>query len=118
MSSTRTASIHNIHDLIFTVQYGGQTQVITDEGVDPKTAEATVSVLKQVAEMMPALLEKRRVQKWDALVEALTPDVALSPTKVLEAEMKSCRNDSDIGGPGFCHRSGHCAVGQVQCEKS
>lgn len=101
MSSTRTASIHNTHDLIFTVQYGGQTQVITDEGVDPKTAEATVSVLKQVAEMMPALLEKRRVQKWDALVEALTPDVALSPTKVLEAEMKSAAMTQILEGQDF-----------------
>jgi hypothetical protein len=98
MSSTRTASIHDTHaasemrithDLIFTVEYGDQRQVITDEDVDPKTAEATVSVLRQVAEMMPTLLEKRRVQKWDALIEALTPDVVLSPTKVIEAEMKS-----------------------------
>jgi hypothetical protein len=98
MSSTRTASIHDTHaasemrsthDLIFTVEYGDQRQVITDEDVDPKTAEATVSVLRQVAEMMPTLLEKRRVQKWDALIEALTPDVVLSPTKVVEAEMKS-----------------------------
>jgi hypothetical protein len=98
MTSRRTASIHGTHaapdmrithDLIFTVEYGDQRQVITDEDVDPKTAEATVSVLKQLAEMIPTLLEKRRVQKWDALVEALTPDVVLSPTKVIEAEMKS-----------------------------
>lgn len=83
------AEMRSTHDLIFTVEYGDQRQVITDEHVDPKTAEATVSVLKQVAELVPTLLEKRRVQKWDALVEALTPDVVLSPTKVIEAEMKS-----------------------------
>lgn len=88
MSSTRTASIRNTHDLVFTVEYGDHRQVITDADVDPKTAEATVSVLRQVAEMMPALLEKRRVQKWDALVDALIPDVALSTNKVIEAEMK------------------------------
>jgi hypothetical protein len=101
MSSTRTASIPTRHDLIFTVQYGGQTQVITDEDVDPKTAEATVSVLKQVAEMVPALLEKRRVQKWDALVEALTPDMALSPTRVIEAEMKSAAMTQILASQDF-----------------
>ncbi|MHB8304315.1 MAG: hypothetical protein ACYDC6_16115 [Acidobacteriaceae bacterium] len=101
MSSTRTASIHDIHDLVFTVQYGDQTQVITDEDVDRKTAEATVSVLRQVVEMVPTLLEKRRVQKWDALVEALMPDVVLSPTKVIEAEMKSAAMTQILASQDF-----------------
>ncbi len=101
MSSTRTASIHDTHDLVFTVQYGDQTQVITDEDVDRKTAEATVSVLRQVVEMVPTLLEKRRVQKWDALVEALMPDVVLSPTKVIEAEMKSAAMTQILASQDF-----------------
>lgn len=87
MSSSRAGS--NSHDLIFTVEYGDQRQVIRDKEVDPKTAEATVSVLRKVAKMVPALIEKRRVERWNALVEALTPDIDLSPTKVIEAEMKS-----------------------------
>jgi hypothetical protein len=101
MTSARTASVDNTRDLIFTVQYGGTTQVITDEDVDPKTAEATVSVLRQVAGMVPALLEKRHVQKWDALVEALTPDIVLSPTRVIEAEMKSAAMTQISEGQDF-----------------
>jgi len=112
MSSTRTASIHDTHDLVFTVQYGDQTQVITDEDVDRKTAEATVSVLRQVVEMVPTLLEKRRVQKWDALVEALMPDVVLSPTKVIEAEMKSAAMTQILASQDFVTASDIARLGK------
>ena len=111
MASTRTASLNDTH-LIFTVEYGNQRQVLTDEDVDLKTAEATVSVLKQVAEMVPALLEKRRVQKWDALVEALMPDVVLSPTKVIEAEMKSAAMTQILEGHDFITASDIARLGK------
>jgi hypothetical protein len=101
MSSIRPAEAQHTHDLVLTVQYGDQKQVIRDEDIDPTTAAATVSVLKQVAQMIPTLLEKRRAQKWDALVEALTPDVALSPTKVIEAEMKSAAMTKILESPDY-----------------
>ena len=101
MSFIRPAEAQHTHDLVLTVQYGDQKQVIRDEDIDPTTAAATVSVLKQVAQMIPTLLEKRRAQKWDALVEALTPDVALSPTKVIEAEMKSAAMTKILESPDY-----------------
>ena len=45
------------------------------------------SVLKQVAERIDTLIAERSEQKWNALVEALTPDVELSHNRVVEAEM-------------------------------
>lgn len=45
------------------------------------------SVLRQVAERIDSLIAERGEQKWNALVEALTPDVELSQNRVIEAEM-------------------------------
>ncbi len=107
MSSTGTESIltvtpdRNSRDLIFTVEYDGQKQTITGQDIDPEAAAATVSVVRQVAEMVPALVGKRRTQKWEALVDALTPDIALSPTKVIEAEMNSAAMSKILNGGDF-----------------
>lgn len=45
------------------------------------------SVLRQVAERIDTLISERGEQKWNALVEALTPDIELSQNKIVEAEM-------------------------------
>ena len=45
------------------------------------------SVLRQVAERIDSLIAERSEQKWNALVEALTPDIELSQNRVIEAEM-------------------------------
>ena len=45
------------------------------------------SVLRQVAERIDTLMDRRGEEKWNALVEALTPDVELSQNRVVEAEM-------------------------------
>jgi hypothetical protein len=59
-------------------------------GEDEATVRTKFGVLKRVAEMLPDIYQKRRVRNWDALVEALTPDIQLfSPTKIAEAEMLS-----------------------------
>ncbi len=43
----------------------------------------------RVAEVVPHLLESRRNGKFEAIVDALTPEMNLSPTRLIEAEMKA-----------------------------
>ncbi len=47
----------------------------------------TFSVLRQMADRIEMLIAKREEHKWNALVEALTPDIELSQTRLVEAEM-------------------------------
>jgi hypothetical protein len=58
-------------------------------GDDKETTKKKFAVLKQVAGLMNDLIDVKRTQKWDALVEALTPDMELSTTKIIEAKMMS-----------------------------
>jgi hypothetical protein len=59
------------------------------QGEDRQTVRMKFKVLKQVAGMLHVLVDERSAKKWDALVEALTPDVQLSTTKIAEAGMLS-----------------------------
>ncbi len=56
---------------------------------DPEILQETKAVLERVAEVVPHLLESRRDDRFNAVVEALTPDINLSPTRLIEAEMKA-----------------------------
>jgi hypothetical protein len=58
-------------------------------GDDTETTKKKFAILKQVAGLMNDLIDVKRTQKWDALVEALTPDMELSTTKIIEAKMMS-----------------------------
>ena len=58
-------------------------------GDDTETTKKKFAMLKQLAVLMNDLIEVKRTQKWDALVEALTPDMELSTTKIIEAKMMS-----------------------------
>jgi hypothetical protein len=58
-------------------------------GEDGETIKKKFAMLKQVAGLMNNLIDVKRAQKWDALVEALTPDLELSTTKIIEAKMMS-----------------------------
>jgi hypothetical protein len=58
-------------------------------GEDRETTKKKFAMLKQVAGLMNDLIDVKRTQKWDALVEALTPDLELSTTKFIEAKMMS-----------------------------
>jgi len=56
---------------------------------DPEILSETKSVLERMAEVVPQLLQSRRQRKFDAIVEALTADVNISSTRLIEAEMKA-----------------------------
>ena len=58
-------------------------------GDDAETTKKKFAMLKQVAGLMNDLIDVKRSQRWDALVEALTPDMDLSTTKIIEAKMMS-----------------------------
>jgi len=75
-------------------------------GEDQQTVRMKFEVLKQVAGLLHVLVEKRSAQKWDALVEALTPDVRLSSTKIAEAEMLSAAREAMLKSSDFITASG------------
>ena len=54
---------------------------------DTGASRKRFSVLRQVAERIDTLIATRGEEKWNALVEALTPDVELSRNRIVEAEM-------------------------------
>src|ERR1700753_1369545 len=70
---------------------GGDSEVLAFlvHGEDPQTRRKKFDVLRQVAGLLHELVDNRRQQKWEALVEALTPDLDLSPTRIIEAQMLS-----------------------------
>jgi len=61
--------------------------VFISHGSGAEAACRKFAVLREIAHMIDTLVEDRARKKWNALVEALTPDVELSRNKVVEAEM-------------------------------
>jgi hypothetical protein len=61
--------------------------VFISKSGDAGTNRKRFSILRQVAERIDTLIAKRGEEKWNALVDALTPDVELSHNRVVEAEM-------------------------------
>jgi hypothetical protein len=58
-------------------------------GEDDETTKKKFAMLKQVAGLMHDLIDERQIQKWDALVDVLTPDLQLSTNRIIEAKMMS-----------------------------
>ena len=56
------------------------------EGEDP-LVRAKFQVLKSISQVIDTIVQDRSKQKWNAIVEALTPDVPLSTNKLTEAAM-------------------------------
>jgi hypothetical protein len=74
-------------------------------GEDEETRRKKFEMLKQVAGLMHTLINQRRVGKWNALVEALTPDLQLSPTKITEARMMSSARTAILESKDFVSAS-------------
>jgi len=70
-------------------------------GADVETVRQQFEVLKQIADLLQEKIDARRSQKWKALVEALTPDVQLSPTKIIEAKMMGEARTAILEGGDF-----------------
>ena len=70
-------------------------------GEDDTTRQKKFAMLKQVAVLMDDLLDVRRTEKWNAVVEALTPDLELSPTKLREAKMMSAARSTILESGDF-----------------
>ena len=66
-----------------------QVLAFVASGDDAETTKKKFAMLRQLAGLMNDLIDVKRTQKWDALVEALTPDMELSTTKIFEAKMMS-----------------------------
>ena len=68
-------------------------------------------MLRQVAVLMDDLLDVRRTEKWNAVVEALTPDLELSPTKLREAKMMSAARSTVLESGDFAPASAIAELG-------
>jgi hypothetical protein len=60
--------------------------VSTSEEDSPRT-QAKFDTLRRASEMIDMLMDAKQEDRWKALVEALTPDVPLSPNRLIEAGM-------------------------------
>jgi hypothetical protein len=54
---------------------------------DTERTQARFETLKRVYAVIDTLIETKQEDRWKALLEALTPDVPLSPNKLIEAGM-------------------------------
>ena len=80
-------------------------------GEDDTTRQKKFAMLKQVAVLMDDLLDVRRTEKWNAVVEALTPDLELSPTKLREARMMSAARSTILESGDFAPASAIADLG-------
>jgi hypothetical protein len=55
-------------------------------GDDDRT-KTVFEILKRASELIDVLIDKRLEDSWEALIKALTPDVPLTSTKLIEAKM-------------------------------
>ncbi len=64
------------------------TLVFISHSHDDKERTRTVfETLKQASELIDALIDEKREHRWEALIEALTPELPLSSNKIIEARM-------------------------------
>src|SRR5882762_5556513 len=54
---------------------------------DDQRTKARFDTLRQASELIDMLLDSKQEDRWKALVEALTPDVPLSPNRLIDAGM-------------------------------
>ena len=54
---------------------------------DDQRTQARFDTLRQASELIDLLLDAKQEDRWKALVEALTPDIPLSPNRLIEAGM-------------------------------
>jgi hypothetical protein len=54
---------------------------------DDEWTKTVFETLKRASELIEVLIDKRGENSWDALIEALTPDVPLTSNRMIEAKM-------------------------------
>jgi hypothetical protein len=54
---------------------------------DDEWTKTVFETLKRASELIEVLIDKRGENSWDALIEALTPDVPLTSNRLIEAKM-------------------------------
>lgn len=80
-------------------------------GEDDATRTKKFAMLKQVAVLMDVLLDQRRALKWNAVVEALIPDLELSSTQLREAKMMSRARSTVLESGDFVPASAIAGLG-------
>jgi hypothetical protein len=54
---------------------------------DDEWTKTVFQTLKRASELIEVLIDKKRESSWDALIEALTPDIPLTSNRLIEAKM-------------------------------
>jgi hypothetical protein len=54
---------------------------------DKERTRTVFETLKRASELIDVLIDEKREHSWEALVEALTPEIPLSSNKIIEAKM-------------------------------
>jgi hypothetical protein len=70
-------------------------------GEDEASRRIKFGVLRQVAGILDKLVDDRRTGRLQALIEALTPDIELSSTRIIEARMLSSARTAVLKSQDF-----------------
>src|ERR1700761_4261254 len=66
----------------------GQALVfVSHTRADDERTKAVFQTLQRASEVIELLIDKRQTDSWNALIEALTPDVPLTSNRLMEAKM-------------------------------
>src|SRR6516164_7342732 len=55
---------------------------------DDEQARIAFETLKRASQLIDQLLEEKKQRHWEALIEALTPEIPLTSNRIIEAKMR------------------------------
>ncbi len=123
MSSTVFASPHRhqkwniqegeVHEVAHDLEnLNGQALVfISHAHRDDEWTKALFQTLKRASELIEVLIDKKQESSWDALLEALTPDLPLTSNRLIEAKMMAQAMKEILEGGDFARAADIAEVG-------
>jgi hypothetical protein len=91
---------------------GGQALVFVSHAHrDDEWTKAVFQTLKRASELIEVLIDKKQESSWEALVEALTPDIPLTPNRLIEAKMMALAMKGILESDDFARAADIAEVG-------
>ena len=77
----------------------GQALVfVSHSRADDEWTKTVFETLKRASQFIDVLIDKRQEDSWEALIEALTPDLPLTSNRMIEADREPERSGATKGG--------------------
>jgi hypothetical protein len=74
-------------DLVPELQNSDSPALVFVSQTNEERTKAVFDTLRRASQFIDVLIDKRQESNWEALIEALTPNLPLSPNKMMEAKM-------------------------------